>query len=309
MSEVVEIILLEPPQLVEVITFLVPTPAWGSVLGNINDQEDLIELIAASSPVVGLNQVAFGNSTTGKLTSSDSFTFDGLKLSVGQSPVSWGLVAQIGYNFYVYDNLYGFADRTSIYVGGIQLGNPGGYPLITNPLSLNFEVPSGSITMSAATILTLAAPKFVINSDTKFKYENDKLSIKRTTIDGAIYAENNSYNLGGNGPIVINDGSSGSFSLGYTDTLPYIRQQLGAIYIKGAIGGYGVFVENSNLHINGKVRMGDYALNTGKTLEVVGTIWVNGLPVGNAGLTTGDLYQDTAANILANGDRVVGIKV
>lgn len=39
-----------------------------------------------------------------------------------------------------------------------------------------------------------------------------------------------------------------------------------------------------------------------------GKIGMASLPVGNAGLVTGDLYQDTAANILANGDLVVGIK-
>lgn len=33
------------------------------------------------------------------------------------------------------------------------------------------------------------------------------------------------------------------------------------------------------------------------------------LQTGNAGLVTGDLYKDTAANILANGDLVIGIKV
>ena len=33
------------------------------------------------------------------------------------------------------------------------------------------------------------------------------------------------------------------------------------------------------------------------------------LQTGNAGLSSGDLYVDTAANILANGDLVVGRKV
>lgn len=33
------------------------------------------------------------------------------------------------------------------------------------------------------------------------------------------------------------------------------------------------------------------------------------MPTSNAGLTTGDMYVDTAANILANGDKVVGWKV
>lgn len=40
-----------------------------------------------------------------------------------------------------------------------------------------------------------------------------------------------------------------------------------------------------------------------------GKVAMAGLQTGNAGLSTGDLYVDTAANILANGDRVVGRKV
>lgn len=40
-----------------------------------------------------------------------------------------------------------------------------------------------------------------------------------------------------------------------------------------------------------------------------GTISTPYLQIGNAGLSSGDQYQDTAANILANGDKVVGIKV
>ena len=40
-----------------------------------------------------------------------------------------------------------------------------------------------------------------------------------------------------------------------------------------------------------------------------GTLRLNGLQTGNAGLSSGDLYVDSAANILANGDLVVGRKV
>ena len=36
---------------------------------------------------------------------------------------------------------------------------------------------------------------------------------------------------------------------------------------------------------------------------------MTGLQVGNAGLVSGDLYIDTAANILTAGDWVVGMKV
>ncbi len=44
-------------------------------------------------------------------------------------------------------------------------------------------------------------------------------------------------------------------------------------------------------------------------IKANGEISMSALPTSNTGLSTGDLYIDTAANILANGDKVVGIKV
>lgn len=41
----------------------------------------------------------------------------------------------------------------------------------------------------------------------------------------------------------------------------------------------------------------------------VGKLQLRNLQTGNAGLATGDMYIDTAANILANGDKVIGWKV
>lgn len=69
------------------------------------------------------------------------------------------------------------------------------------------------------------------------------------------------------------------------------------------------------LHIN------DNTASTGDLLTVIkvgstyfsikedGTMTAGGLQVGDAGLATGDLYVDTAANILANGDNIVARKV
>lgn len=45
------------------------------------------------------------------------------------------------------------------------------------------------------------------------------------------------------------------------------------------------------------------------TVKGDGNISAPALPVGNAGLSSGDLYVDTAANILANGDKIVARKV
>jgi len=52
--------------------------------------------------------------------------------------------------------------------------------------------------------------------------------------------------------------------------------------------------------------------NTGTTVidySKPNTIKLNGLQTGNVGLATGETYIDTAANILLNGDKIVGIKV
>jgi hypothetical protein len=44
-------------------------------------------------------------------------------------------------------------------------------------------------------------------------------------------------------------------------------------------------------------------------LKATGTLNITGLQVGNAGLASGDLYVDTAINVLANGDLIVARKV
>jgi hypothetical protein len=43
-------------------------------------------------------------------------------------------------------------------------------------------------------------------------------------------------------------------------------------------------------------------------LRQTGTVSMPAIQVGSAGLSAGDLYKDTAANILASGDYVVGMK-
>ena len=94
-------------------------------------------------------------------------------------------------------------------------------------------------------------------------------------IGGSIYASNNSYALGGAGPVVVADGSSSAFALGYTgDAIPHIRQHLGALYLQGTGSGYGVYVGQSDFHVNGNVRVGDSTLNTGYALEVSGKLQV-----------------------------------
>ena len=81
--------------------------------------------------------------------------------------------------------------------------------------------------------------------------------------------------------------------------------------------GINQFTATAKLHIKGiDSTSSNYALKVdnlaGNPLLYVrndGLLSAPSMPTSNAGLTTGDMYVDTAANILANGDKVVGWKV
>lgn len=95
----------------------------------------------------------------------------------------------------------------------------------------------------------------------------------------------------GDGKINFGNESRISFGgIGLTNTRNYI---VGI----GTTTDYGLYITASNqTPINLAVRDD-------------GRITANNLPTSNIGLSTGDMYVDTAANILANGDKVVGWKV
>ena len=78
----------------------------------------------------------------------------------------------------------------------------------------------------------------------------------------------------------------------------------------------GVINPTARLHVKGNSAPGDFTFKAedagGNLLLYVrndGLISAALLPTSNAGLSTGDMYVDTAANILSNGDKVVGWKV
>lgn len=75
------------------------------------------------------------------------------------------------------------------------------------------------------------------------------------------------------------------------------------IGLQGYIGstvGYALKLDDN---VNGVLLM---KVGSNGTKSIINAV---NLPTSNAGLSTGDLYVDTAANILANGDKVVGWKV
>ena len=83
----------------------------------------------------------------------------------------------------------------------------------------------------------------------------------------------------------------------------YFSSKQGAVYIQP----YSVNAVNQSLILGGR-NSGTGVLET-LILKSSGVINTPTLPTTNTGLSTGDLYVETAANILANGDKVVGWKV
>ncbi len=90
----------------------------------------------------------------------------------------------------------------------------------------------------------------------------------------------------------IMDMSSGYFGANTTTPLATIH----GIGLDSTSGNYALKIDNSSLSSLLKVRND-------------GLISMPSLQIGNVGLVSGDLYVDTSANILANGDLVVGRKV
>lgn len=114
-----------------------------------------------------------------------------------------------------------------------------------------------------------------------------------------LFGTNSTYNELSSSQTVFNVSSfdsANSIAI-YSDVSPHIDLScfagLGSILVDSTTGNFLIGTGTNIMTFN--------SLNTSINL-------VN-LPVGNAGLSTGDMYVDTAANILANGDKVVGWKV
>lgn len=114
---------------------------------------------------------------------------------------------------------------------------------------------------------------------------------------------------------VDRSGISGSaIKLGSADGTP---QRSIFIDVDNNFSGFNYNTPSAVVHIKGKTILAadtafaiiDNAITPLFSIQNSGLIKAPGLQVGNAGLASGDLYVDTAANILANGDLVVGRKV
>lgn len=114
---------------------------------------------------------------------------------------------------------------------------------------------------------------------------------------------------------VDRSGISGSaIKLGSADGTP---QRSIFIDVDNNFSGFNYNTPSAVVHIKGKTILAadtafaiiNNAITSLFSIQNSGLIKAPGLQVGNAGLASGDLYVDTAANILANGDLVVGRKV
>jgi hypothetical protein len=116
-----------------------PSIEWGSVTGNIADQTDLIELIAASAPVVGPNRIAVGDPVTGVATGYAGLTWNntlkdliivgasGYQLSIGDSN-GFSLTAPQGLTFFSPSGKFNHsAISHNFYAGNVGIGTSFNY--------------------------------------------------------------------------------------------------------------------------------------------------------------------------------------
>jgi hypothetical protein len=100
------------------------------------------------------------------------------------------------------------------------------------------------------------------------------------------------------------DGSR--IAMGAYDSSPDARLDIGIT----SASEIGLIVEGANGQTADPFQINSYG-NTGGNLyhlKADGTPNYSNMPTSSAGLSSGDLYQDTAANILSNGDLIVAIK-
>lgn len=141
-------------------------------------------------------------------------------------------------------------------------------------------------------------------------YSNYALKVDNSASSPLLYVRND-------GSLVIGDISTKYFE--FNPAFDYTSIEIGGSAFSMGVNYFSLddrynFVQSDGYDlINGITNnfvVRDYsALNTFFKISSTGVISAPLLPISNAGLLTGDFYVDTAANILANGDKVVGWKV
>lgn len=167
------------------------------------------------------------------------------------------------------------ANQSNIEASNIAETISGGIITLSSSLTSNRTIiaPDFNFTiLGVTTSLTNSIPYFNNNQliySSNLAYVSSRLNLTRSTIGGVLLAQNNSYNLGGDGPIVIDDGSGISFGLGYSPTsTAYMYFPSGSgIYLHG-YGLYGTFIESGNLTVPNKMLVGSNAYEG----DIIGTL-------------------------------------
>lgn len=134
-------------------------------------------------------------------------------------------------------------------------------------------------------------------------------SISNSGVGGtAIRVDNGYVQLGGNTSINVAISSSISLKVDSTPSTDQVAMFKGS-NTSGTQYGLNLVMNTAGtqtqygLYVNVTAGTTNYAL-----FMVAGKVNANNLPTGNAGLSSGDLYVDTAANILANTDLIIARK-
>ncbi len=109
-------------------------------------------------------------------------------------------------------------------------------------------------------------------------------------------------NLYGSGISTINaKNAAGSSTVASIIMDSYLQMEGDRVYMQGlgATNTIGIVIGTFQVK---------YTATTTFSVDSTGKVSMPGTQIGNAGLTSGDTYKDTAANILANGDYIVGMK-
>lgn len=166
---------------------------------------------------------------------------------------------------------------------------------------------TGSVAATSGLVVLGSGVSDDVTTDAGLTYIGSLLTSTRSTAGGSILAVNNSYNLNGAAPFVVQDGSGFNISFGYTTVASsvYMYAVSAGLYINAsyAIGAlkYGVHLEGgTGLSVSGKARIGDANFNTGLALEVAG------IAAASTGIYAGGITTPTARIHVAAGTASAG---
>lgn len=214
-------------------------------------------------------------------------------------------------------------------------------------IGIGITVPTAKVHIKGAgsTAATFGLKIYNSASTPLFSIKNDGVALFSSILDGSGGGTDNysytstsgglqiSYNSFGGSASIFNYSTGGSIGTAINEISGFYQiasanrislktksDSKSHFWMDGSNGFIGIgdnyFVASAQLHVVGFDSTINYALKIDNSslssllyIKNDGKIGMQSLPSSNAGLLTGDLYVDTAANILANGDKIVGWKV